>query len=68
MRSENNTIRVVVAGNTRMHAELFAQAIQRDTAIQVVGCTSNSSEVFEIAERSPISIRRHSSSTKFSAV
>jgi DNA-binding NarL/FixJ family response regulator len=56
MRGENSTIRVVVAGNTRMHAELLAQAIQRDTAIQVVGCTSNSSEVFQIAERSPIDV------------
>jgi two-component system, NarL family, nitrate/nitrite response regulator NarL len=46
----------VVAGNTRIHAELLAEAVQRDRTIQVVGCASSSREVFEIAARSLIDV------------
>lgn len=56
MRGKNRTIRIVVAGNIRIHAELLAEAVQRDRTIQVVGCASSSREVFEIAARSSIDV------------
>jgi DNA-binding NarL/FixJ family response regulator len=56
MRGRNRAIRIVVAGNIRIHAELLAEAVQRDRAIQVVGCASSSREVLEIAARSSIDV------------
>jgi hypothetical protein len=47
-------IRIVVAANSRIHAELLAEVVQRDRTIQVVGCASSSREVFEIAAKSLI--------------
>ncbi|MFZ0949462.1 MAG: response regulator transcription factor [Candidatus Sulfotelmatobacter sp.] len=53
---KNSTIRIVVASNIRIHAELLAEAVQRDRTIQVVGCASSSREVFEITARSSIDV------------
>jgi DNA-binding NarL/FixJ family response regulator len=49
-------IRIVVAANSRIHAELLAEVVQRDRTIQVVGCASSSREVFEIAAKSSIDV------------
>jgi DNA-binding NarL/FixJ family response regulator len=56
MRGKNRAIRIVVAGNIRIHAELLAEAVQRDRTIQVVGCASSSRGVLEIAARSSIDV------------
>jgi two-component system nitrate/nitrite response regulator NarL len=56
MGGKNTAHRIVVAGNTRIHAELLAEAVQRDRTIQVVGCASSSREVFEIAARSSFDV------------
>lgn len=56
MRGENNMIRVLIAGNIRIHAELLAEAIQRDRMIQVVGCAATSREVFKIAAKTAIDV------------
>jgi DNA-binding NarL/FixJ family response regulator len=56
MRGKHSRIRIVVAGNIRIHAELLAEAVQRDRAIQVVGCASSSREVIDIAARSSIDV------------
>src|ERR1700690_314648 len=49
-------IRIVVGANSRIHAELLAEVVQRDRTIQVVGCASSSREIFEIAARSSIDV------------
>lgn len=56
MRGKNRAIRILVAGNIRIHAELLAEAVQRDRAIKVVGCASSSREVIDIAARSSIDV------------
>jgi two-component system nitrate/nitrite response regulator NarL len=49
-------IRTLVAGYTRIHAELLAEGLKRDRRIQVIGVASSFREVLEVATHSPIDV------------
>jgi len=50
------TIRILVAGYTRIHAELLAEGLKRDRCLQVVGVASSSQEVLDVATHSSIDV------------
>ena len=50
------TIRTLVAGYTRIHAELLAEGLKRDRRIQVVGVASSSPELLDVANHSSIDV------------
>jgi DNA-binding NarL/FixJ family response regulator len=44
-------VRVLIADNSRIHAHLLAEALRRDTRLEVVGAACRSQEVLEAADR-----------------
>src|SRR5438105_10648843 len=48
--STEQGIRILVADNTRMHAQLLADAIRRDAHLNVIACVSESSDLIASAD------------------
>lgn len=47
--SERESIRVLVADNTRIHTQLLADALRRDRSLEVIGAVSHSRDLIEAA-------------------
>jgi two-component system, NarL family, nitrate/nitrite response regulator NarL len=54
--SGGQAIRVLVADNTRIHAQLLADALRRDRHLEVVGSTSQSQELIEAVSAQKIDV------------
>jgi DNA-binding NarL/FixJ family response regulator len=52
----NETIRVMVVDNTRIHAQLLADALKRDPLLEIVGAVSHSRDLIEAARAQKIDI------------
>ena len=52
----NETIRVLVVDNTRIHAQLLADALKRDPLLEVVGAASHSRDLVEAAKSQKIDV------------
>jgi DNA-binding NarL/FixJ family response regulator len=52
----NETIRVLVVDNTRIHAQLLADALKRDPHLEVIGAASHSRELLEAARSQKIDV------------
>lgn len=51
-----DVIHILVAGYTRIHAELLADVLKRDRGIRVEGVVSSSQEALELAASAPIDV------------
>jgi len=49
-------IRVLVVDNTRIHAQLLADALKRDPSLQVVGAVSHSGDLIDIVRQQKIDV------------
>ncbi len=50
------TIRVLVVDNTRIHAQLLADALKRDPSLEIVGAVSHSGELIELVRSHPVDV------------
>jgi DNA-binding NarL/FixJ family response regulator len=50
------TIRVLVVDNTRIHAQLLADALERDPQLQVIGAVSHSQDLLDAAQSQKIDV------------
>ena len=55
-RSDQGTIHVVVADNTRMHSQLLSDAMKRDRRIHVVASVSTSRELLDSIAKLPLDV------------
>jgi|SRR5436190_3036515 len=55
VRGEQN-IRVLVVDNTRIHAQLLADALKRDSSLEVVGAVSHSGDLIDLAHSQKIDV------------
>ena len=53
---EEQVIRVVVGDNTRIHAQLLADALRRDPYLEVVGSTSQSQELIQTVSTQTVDV------------
>jgi two-component system, NarL family, nitrate/nitrite response regulator NarL len=53
---ENQSIRVLVADNTRIHTQLLADALRRDRRLEVIGAASHSRDLIEAATTHKIQV------------
>ncbi len=54
--SVSQTIRVLVVDNTRIHAQLLADALRRDSAMSVIGAVSHSQDLINTAKEQRIDV------------
>ncbi len=53
---EEQIIRVLVVDNTRIHAQLLADALKRDPSLEVVGAVSHSGELIDLVRSNQIDV------------